>query len=545
MPFQKLASLRWLVVLCLLTIALSGCGFLPNLGEFLPDLEAPPKVSFSNIQIEKTDSEYVVVVLLQVMNPNDVSFDIQSISCDLELNVNDETFVLEAATGAFTLESNSSVEVPVRIPGLSADMASDLTRMLWNCIVEGESATYALEGTLKSTLPLNFHGFPAEIPLKVSFSCTGSMQDKTIHYDLESALKVKVPFVPDPKLVKWSSSDDISTNELIGSLPIQLKTTNGTMIDILLPFTSPKGVGCDIQSISCGLSLNVKDKTFVLGAATTSAFTLEPNSSVEVPVRLPGLTADAVSNLAHILWSCIIEGEPAIYALEGTLTMKVPHLGPVDVPFSCTGPLQLSMKGNSIHYNLGSTLTVNVKPVVSAHVIPKWFEPNVYMTNKLHRLGDGWTWDRMIQEFNKAGYSGDEGYYRHFLDWGNHENVSPNKCFDAEYYFKSKLDRQQRVDPAGNWSLESIKKSFEKDGLSAWDHYTLYGMSEGIDPCSDFSTTKYLEAKLSSLQSTDPSWTRERMIRAFQAANLNPVAHYYVHGVDENLAYKPNCSKSK
>ena len=96
-----------------------------------------------------------------------------------------------------------------------------------------------------------------------------------------------------------------------------------------------------------------------------------------------------------------------------------------------------------------------------------------------------------------------------------------------------------------NWSLESIKKSFEKDGLSAWDHYTLYGMNEGIDPCSDFSTTKYLEAKLSSLQSTDPSWTRERMIRAFQAANLNPVAHYYVHGVDENLAYKPNCSKSK
>ncbi len=371
MPFQKLASLRWFVVLCLLALPLSGCGLLPNLKELLPDLkellpdlEAPPKVSFSNIQIEKIDSEDVVVVSLRVMNPNDASLDIQSMSCSLELNVNDKTFALGAATSAFTLEPNSSVEVPVYIPDLTADAVSDLAHMLWSSIVEGEPATYALEGTLESTLPLKIYGLPAEVqvPLEVSFSCIGSMQDKAIHYDLESALKVKLPFVPDPKLVKWSSSDDISINELIGSLPIQIKTTNGTTIDISLPFTSPKGVGCDIQSISCGLSLNVKDKTFVLGAAT-SAFTLEPNSSVEVPVRIPGLTADAVGELAHILWSCIVEGEPAIYALEGVLTVKVPHLGPVDVPFSCTGPLQLSMKGNSIHYNLGSTLTVNIRPV--------------------------------------------------------------------------------------------------------------------------------------------------------------------------------------
>ena len=356
MPFLKaFVSLQWVVLLSFLVLPLSGCGFLPDLKEFLPDLNASPKiVSVSGIQSGPDD---VVVVSLQVMNPNDASIDIQSMSCSLELNVNDKTFVLGAATSAFTLEPNSSVEVPVYIPDLTADAVSDLAHMLWNSIIEGEPATYVLEGTLKGTLPLKIYGLPAEVPLEVSFSCTGNLQDKTIHYDLKSALKVKVPVVPDPKLVKWSSADDISINELIGSLPIQIKTINGTMIDIALPLTSPKGVGCDIQSISCGLSLNAKDKTFVLGAATTSAFTLEPNSSVEVPVRLLGLTADAVSNLAHILWSCIVEGEPAIYALKGELASKF-HGLPVNVPFFSTGALQFSMKDNAIYYDLKGPLTV-------------------------------------------------------------------------------------------------------------------------------------------------------------------------------------------
>ena len=585
MPFSKTSvSLRWLILLCLLVLALSGCGLLPDLKE--------PEVSVSDIQIKKTGQDYTVVVSLRVMNPNDMRIDIQGISCGLALNVKDKTFVQGAATKAFTLKPNSSVEVPVKLPSLTADTASDLVHILWSCITEGEPAICALKGRLKMEVPL----LPGAV--NVSFSCTGSLQpsmqdkaihynynlkgalkashlgsvkvplsstgalqlsiqDQTIYYDLGGTQKVKYPFPLGSKKWSFSVADDIPINKLVGGLvsDIQIKTTNGLAIDILLRFP-PTAWAADIQNITCGLSLKVKDKIFTQGAAT-SAFMVEPNGSINVPVKIPNLSADAASDLAYILWA-VFEGEPAIYALEGALTVKVPHLGPVDVPFSCTGPLQLSMKDNIMHYDLGSTLTVHVQPVehiigeipmgkltVSAHDIPEWFEPNVYLTNKLHQLGDGWTWDSMIQELNKAGYVGDEGYYRHFLERGNRENVSPNKYFDAEYYFNRKLDRLQREDPAGNWSLESIKKSFEKDGLSAWDHYTRHGMNEGLDPCRDFSTTKYLEAKLSSLQSADPNWTREKMIRAFQAANLNPVAHYSMYGVHENLSYSPNGSKSK
>ena len=361
MSFSKtLVSLRWLVVLCLAAFTLSGCGLLPDLKEFLPNLEEPPKVSLSNIQI---DSEDVVVVSLWVMNPNDASLDIQSMSCSLELNVNDKTFALEAATNAFTLEPNSSVEVPVYIPDLTANAVSNLAHMLWSSTVEGEPATYALEGALESTLPLKIYGLPAEVPLEVSFSCTGNLQDKAIHYDLESALKVKVPFVPDPKLVKWSSSDDISINELIGGsititpeISVQIKTIDGATIDISLLFPLPNGVDHNIQSITCGLSLNAKGKTFALGAAT-GAFTLEPNGSVKVPIKITSLTADAASGLASILWSCITEGEPAIYALQGTLALNF-YGSPVEIPFSSIGALQLSIQGKAIHYELKGLPTV-------------------------------------------------------------------------------------------------------------------------------------------------------------------------------------------
>ncbi|MCR5220600.1 MAG: hypothetical protein K6E31_06375 [bacterium] len=344
MSFPKIiVSLRWFVLICLAALALSGCGL-------LPDIKAPPKVlSASNIQIKETDSGHMVVVSLQVMNPNDANLDIQSIRCGLVLNMNDKEFVLGAVTGAFTLNPNSSIEVPVKIPGLTADAASDLAHILWSCIMEGKPVTYALKGALV----LNYLGLPAEVLL----FCQGSMQDKTIHYDLESTLIVKLPYLPDPKIDVWSSSDDISINELIGSLPIQIKTTDGSAIDISLPITPPKGVRYDIQSISCGLALTVKDKIFAIRTAT-GAFTPKPDSSVEVPVQISSLTADKVGDLAYILWSCIVEGEPAIYSLQkGSLALNF-HGSPVNVPFSSTGILRFRTKDKAIHYDLKGPLTV-------------------------------------------------------------------------------------------------------------------------------------------------------------------------------------------
>ena len=392
MPFPKIPlSLRWVVLLCLLALALTGCRLLPNM--------KAPKVSVSYIQLKKIGPKYAVVVSLRVTNRNGARLGIKSIACSLSLKVKDKSFVQRAVMSAFTLKPNSSVVVPIKLPSLTADAVSDLVHILWSCITEGESATCALEGKLKIKVPhlgtvkMSFSSTGALQPSmqdkaihynynlkgklkmkvphlgteKVPFSSTGalrlSMRGETIHYTLKSTQRVNYPdWIPSIVPRKWSFpiTDNISINKLIGTPPdkkkvsvsnIQFKTTDGLTIDVSLRIP-PNDVSRYIQSITCGLSLNVKDKTFALGAAT-NAFTLEPDGSVVVPIKIPSLTADTVSDLAHILWRCIIEDEPAIYALKGALTVNVPYWGPAKVPFSNTGSLRLSMLGNCI-------LTVNV-----------------------------------------------------------------------------------------------------------------------------------------------------------------------------------------
>ena len=174
--------------------------------------------------------------------------------------------------------------------------------------------------------------------------------------------------------------------------------------------------------------------------------------------------------------------------------------------------------------------------------VPAWFDADLYMQNKLEQLGSGWNEQSMLEAFNKAGYSGTKGYYQHFLDHGNRENVSPNKYFDSDSYFQSKQEQLQKVDSDTSWTVESITQAFKDANLSTWDHYRLYGIKESIDPSEDFSTSSYLEAKLDELHRDYPSgnWTMSGMIEAFQQANLNPVQHYMLYGVNENLDFDPD-----
>ena len=203
--------------------------------------------------------------------------------------------------------------------------------------------------------------------------------------------------------------------------------------------------------------------------------------------------------------------------------------------------LALRESGNGTLHSVVTSNGGDYKPQT-----PAWFDAGRYMSYKLAQLGDGWDAQSMLAAFNGTGYSGPEGYYRHFLDWGNRENVSPNKYFDSEYYFQSKLDQLHRDEPDRNWTLESTKQAFEEANLSAWDHYMLYGISEGIDPCGSFSTSEYLEAKLEALHRDEPdkNWTMDSMLEAFRQAELNPVQHYLLYGMNENLDFNPEADST-
>ena len=238
---------------------------------------------------------------------------------------------------------------------------------------------------------------------------------------------------------------------------------------------------------------------------------------------------------------------------EDTLKLG-PGIAASDLKTTLNGSdLVLTISGNqavTLQYwyatNRLTIATLNDGTTFTLDPTPAWFDTEVYMGNKLEQLGNGWNEQSLIQAFNNAGYGGKVGSYLHFLKWGNLENVSPNQYFDSDYYFQSKLVQLQTTDPNGHWTLASTKQAFANANLSAWDHYMLYGVSEGVNPCGNFSTSKYLNAKLDELHRDDPSgnWTMSSLITALQQANLNPVQHYMLYGVNENLDFNPDAGTS-
>ena len=178
---------------------------------------------------------------------------------------------------------------------------------------------------------------------------------------------------------------------------------------------------------------------------------------------------------------------------------------------------------------------------------PSWFEKGTYFGNKLAQVqadepDAGWTANSLAAVFAEAGYANtDDGLYQHFVDFGNAENISPSAWFVEGEYKSNKLAQMQRDEPDAGWTMENMEQLFKESGLSYWDHYTKYGMYEGISPSSNFDNALYMEAKLAQMQRDEPDagWTMEKMEQLFKEAGLNPIEHYALYGKDEHLDYTP------
>lgn len=179
---------------------------------------------------------------------------------------------------------------------------------------------------------------------------------------------------------------------------------------------------------------------------------------------------------------------------------------------------------------------------------PAWFNYDAYVANKLAQLqaaepDANWTAESMQAAFTAAGYSNDaDGMYRHFVEFGNAENVSPSSYFVVSEYMANKLAQLQADEPDAGWDMAKLEEAFKANGLSAWDHYERFGQAEGISPSSLFDTNAYLAAKLAQLQADEPNagWeTVDQVVKAFQENGLNPIEHYVLFGINENLSYSP------
>ena len=114
---------------------------------------------------------------------------------------------------------------------------------------------------------------------------------------------------------------------------------------------------------------------------------------------------------------------------------------------------------------------------------PNWFDSKAYFNNKLAQLNGGlpgtgtsaWNSLTLKTAFENAGYSTDaEGLYRHFLDFGNAEGVSPNGYFNNSEYLYNKAVDYYNTASVTPQMVESMRLAISDAGMSPWDHYDRY-----------------------------------------------------------------------
>lgn len=194
---------------------------------------------------------------------------------------------------------------------------------------------------------------------------------------------------------------------------------------------------------------------------------------------------------------------------------------------------------------------------------PTWFDETFYLNGKLAqlkavdpegKLNDGKAWSSVAgvkAALEAAGYKGDEGLYQHFVDHGMDENISPMEDFNVMFYLQSKADALNDVNYEGKeWDAASVMDAFKAAGIeSAWEHYQLYGSSEGIATSADFDSAAYFVAKVKQLNDTGydtrSNWTVDEVKAAFAEQGLTALEHYQLYGKDEKLDPADFAAKAK
>ena len=129
---------------------------------------------------------------------------------------------------------------------------------------------------------------------------------------------------------------------------------------------------------------------------------------------------------------------------------------------------------------------------------PKWFTAEDYLKNKLatKAVSDAGikTLPDLMVAFERAGFAGADGAYKHFQMFGDAEGISPNAYFNATQYLQAKA--VAALGSASDYNVGLVASAIAGLGMSAWDHYQTYNkQGEGINPSNAFSEKAYLDAK--------------------------------------------------
>lgn len=169
----------------------------------------------------------------------------------------------------------------------------------------------------------------------------------------------------------------------------------------------------------------------------------------------------------------------------------------------------------------------------------KWFDPTVYMQNKLAQMqatDPAYTMSDLVAAFADAGFVGEEGYFQHFLQFGAAEEVAPNAYFNANEYYAAKAAQFYGEAFTGSeLQIAQVKTLINKEGMNAWTHYQQFGSAEGVNPSNAFDASDYCAAKAEAMNAAgqkDPDgndWTAESIAKAIDDAGMSVLEHYLTY----------------
>ena len=169
----------------------------------------------------------------------------------------------------------------------------------------------------------------------------------------------------------------------------------------------------------------------------------------------------------------------------------------------------------------------------------KWFDPTVYMQNKLAQMqatDPAYTMSDLVAAFAKAGFVGPEGYFQHFQQFGAAEEVAPNAYFNANEYYAAKAAQfyDDKFD-GSELQIAQVKALINKEGMNAWTHYQQFGSAEGVNPSNAFDASDYCAAKAEAMNKAGQKapdgndWTAEKIAKAIDDAGMSVLEHYLTY----------------
>lgn len=146
--------------------------------------------------------------------------------------------------------------------------------------------------------------------------------------------------------------------------------------------------------------------------------------------------------------------------------------------------------------------------------------------------GTPWTPEQVSEAFAQAGITASQ----HFLMYGYDEGLAPNGYFNADQYATSKA-------AAAGITVDEFKAAWKAASGSdnLYLHYVDYGaFEEGVSPSDGFDDAKYYQSKADQLTATTgTTWTAAQVEASIKEAGLNAISHYQLYGKDESLSYTP------